>query len=315
MYKTFAAAESAASDGDTIYVHGSTINYGVVDIYKSLVVIGTGHHPNKQNALVSSFETLNVYSNSVQMIGITFNYLNSNGHNNTVKKCRIIGANMGFFATIMPFNGGNGWVIEGNIFDLTANYESAIDFFGYGAPNAIIRNNIFSSGRNKIRNLVNTGTQLSYIFNNVFLSNNTYHSFENVQRVVIDNNIFVGSNPDGGALTNSTFNNNISYACSDNSISQPGFNNLVDVNPEFESYPGPGSFFSYNYDFRLAATSPGRSTGTDGTDRGVFGGLGFLFSTTGEPAIASITAFTITSPTTIAPNGTLTISVTSKRVH
>jgi hypothetical protein len=47
----------------------------------------------------------------------------------------------------------------------------------------------------------------------------------------------------------------------------------------------------------------------------VYGGMGNKFTETGEPSIAEITAFTITSPTTIAPGGTLTISITSKRVH
>lgn len=315
MFTTYADADAAASDGDTIYVHGSTISYGDIFVTKSLVIIGTGHHPNKQNALVSSFETINVMAPFVQVIGVTFKYLNSNEHNNTIKKCRIVGANMGFVAAVMPLNGGDGWLIEGNIFDLTLSFENAIQFFGLSAAGAIIRNNIFSSGRHKIVGIANIGMQKTYIFNNVFLGNNANLTFQNVQGAVIDNNIFVASSPDGGALSSSEMNNNISYSCSDNSFSQPGFDNLVDVNPEFVNFPGPGTFFSYNYDFRLENTSPGHNSGMDGTDKGVFGGVGFKFSTTGEPSIASVTAFTITSPTTIAPNGTLNISITSKRIH
>lgn len=315
MFTSFAAAESAASDGDTIYVHGSTISYGEVYINKQLVIIGTGHHPNKQNALVSSFEGINIGTSNVQLIGLTFKHLSTAHQNITVKKCRIIGSNTGLIAAIMPFSGGDGWLIEGNVFDVASPFEHSIYFFGYSAAGAIIRNNIFSGGRFKIAYLGNTGTQLTYIFNNVFIGNNAWYSFEGVQRAILDNNIFVASSPNAGGLINCEMNNNISYYCIDNNFNQPGFNNLVDVDPLFANYPGPYAFFSYNYDFRLQNSSPGHNTGTDGTDRGVFGGVGFKFSTTGEPSIAEITAFTITSPTTIPPNGTLDISITSKRVH
>lgn len=316
MYKTFDAAQSAAVDGDTIYVHGSTISYGDITVEKALVIIGTGHHPDKQNALVSGFQAISIIYSSVKLIGLTFNYLVANVSNITIKKCRILGSNLGFVAAVMLMNGGGGCLIEGNIFDLNANYfEHAIEFFNMNAANTIIRNNIFSGGRNKIKGIENSGSQLTYVVNNVFLGNNSNNALEYLRKVVIDNNIFIASSPSGAYMYECQMNNNISYYCMDNSFSQPGFNNLVDVDPQFINFPTPGNMFTYNYDFRLANTSPGHNTGLDGTDRGVYGGVGLKFSMTGEPSIASVTAFSITSPATIAPNGTLTISVTSKRIH
>ena len=110
-------------------------------------------------------------------------------------------------------------------------------------------------------------------------------------------------------------NNNISFSCSTNAFSAPGTNNLVNVNPVFTTFPLAGALFDYLHNYILAPGSPGLLNGTDGTDRGVFGGFGTKFSMTGEPAIAEVTGFVITSPTIIAPGGTLNINVNSKRVR
>jgi hypothetical protein len=311
MYTTFADALAAAINDDTIYVHGSNINYGDIDVTKSIVIIGTGHHPDKQNALVSSFQYITVSIESVQLIGLTFNYFSSGYNNGTIRKCRIRGGNQGYIGGVMLFGVGN-WLIEGNIFDLPQ-FDRGIHFGG-ASPNTIVRNNIFSTSNNMIMSLTNSPVQKTYILNNVFIGNNNNYAFQSVTGAVMDNNIFIASSPDGGSLISCEMNNNISYACTDNSFGQPGLDNLAGVDPQFLSYTVLASF-SYNHDFRLANTSPGHNTGLDGTDRGVFGNIGFKFTMTGEPAIASITAFTITSPTTIPANGTLNISITSKRVH
>jgi hypothetical protein len=107
-------------------------------------------------------------------------------------------------------------------------------------------------------------------------------------------------------------NHNICFNGFPSTFTSPGDGNLEDVDPMFINYPG--GRFSYAHDYRLAPGSPGIDTGLDGTDRGVYGGMGNKFSMTGEPAMAQVTVFSITSPTTIAPGGNLTISVTSKRV-
>lgn len=107
---------------------------------------------------------------------------------------------------------------------------------------------------------------------------------------------------------------NISFSCDDNIFYLPGIENYEGFNPEFMNYAGSLPFH-YGFDFRLQTFSPGYQNGSDGTDRGVFGGLGFKFTTTGEPSIAVITTFTINEPTVISPGGTLNITVTSKRVN
>src|SRR5688572_2636219 len=60
--------------GDTILVHGSPLNYGSVFLnHDNLVIIGTGHNPDKQFPYVTSFTDITVFGNNIQLIGITAN--------------------------------------------------------------------------------------------------------------------------------------------------------------------------------------------------------------------------------------------------
>jgi hypothetical protein len=315
QFTNFTDAMNASNSNDTIYVHGSSINYGSVYINRPLVIIGTGHNPGKQNPLVSSFLDISVGANAVQLIGLHVRRIDTYGTIGcVVKKCKITGdGSNNLLYLLATFE----WLVEGNIMELTSGPSEAIHFGNSASHNTIIQNNVFISPSTKIFGLVNGASERTYFLNNVFLGHTGLEfTFANVQYCNIENNIFYQSIPDGGGgfLQNSTMNNNISYFSSNDTFYQPGANNLATINPLFVNYPGPQMIYDYAWDLSLLASSPGHNTGTDGTDRGVFGGLGFKFTETGEPPIAEITAFTITSPTTIAPGGTLTISVTSKRV-
>jgi hypothetical protein len=186
----------------------------------------------------------------------------------------------------------------------------AIDFGNSTATNTIIRNNVFNS-------YITFNSSATTVFslliaNNVFIGN-PGNAFSSIFQAVITSNIFYRSSPQGTS-TGCVMNNNISFNCINNNFSAPGTNNLVNINPLFTNFPAPGAPFDYSHDYHLAAGSPGIATGQDGTDRGVYGGFGTKFTMTGEPDIAEVTDFAITSPTTIPPGGTLTISVTSTRI-
>jgi hypothetical protein len=316
-FSTFTAVQTASSNGDTIYVQGSTVDYGSITITKSLVIIGTGNNPNKQNPVVSTFFNVLILANNVQLIGLRITHVGSSGTSNCViRKCRISGT-AGY---AMSLSSTSSWLIEGNIIETTDG--SICLFFGLvSSDNTIVRHNVFLGTSNKIAGLSNSFTERTYILNNVFLGppGGTAYTFAEVDNCSIDNNIFYHSIPDGGNpfffLELCTMNNNISFGAVDNSFYQPGLNNLSGVDPQFVNYPGPPAMYTYTLDLSLQPTSPGHNTGTDATDRGVFGGTGNKFTVTGEPSIAEITAFTITSPTTIAPGGSLTISLTSKVIH
>lgn len=316
QYTTFDAAQSASSGGDTIYVQGSTINYGSISIFLPLVIIGTGHNPQKTNPITSSFLDITVSSFDVQLIGLSFRSIYSGYPSGSIKKCKITGSNA--IIPVYLYNTSN-WLIEGNILE-TADPMDLIHFAYTQSPGTIIQNNVFVSGYFKITGLQNSASDRTYILNNVFLGTSPFTpTFRDVRYCNVDNNIFYMSIPDNNGatgFTNSTANNNITYGSVDNAFYQPGSFNQIGVDPLFVSFPGVAAptLYNYSWDLSLQATSVGINSGTDGTDRGVFGGIVPKFLESGEPAIAEITSFTITSPTTIAPGGTLTISVTSKRV-
>lgn len=318
QFTTFTAAHTAALPGDTIYVHGSSLSYGTVTITKPLTIIGAGHNPAKQAPLPSIFTsiTLNIFGGSFSMIGITMQGLALNGASNTIviKRCKFTEFSNGPPAIGITFGGAQtNVIIEACVFlaPFLTPPSANINFNGLPATNTFIRNNVFS------RDIAFNGltTFLTFfIENNLFLGQ--VNAFTSLTSCTINNNIFYRSSPQGapGGPSNNVMNNNISFSCPINTFSAPGTNNLVNVNPLFTSFPLAGATFDYTHDYRLAAGSPGLLNGTDGTDRGVFGAIGFRFNMTGEPAMAEIFSFQITSATTIAPGGTLDISVTSKRV-
>lgn len=318
QFNNFAAAILAAAPNDTIYVHGSSINYGAVTITKPITLIGAGHNPNKQAPLPSSFTgvTINAGIINCQFIGITMQGLTINNGciNTTVKRCKFteFSSSPPSIGIICLSNGN--LTVDGCVFTapLISSPAANINFVGTAAGNTFIRNNVFS--RDITNNSLIAGPSTFFIENNLFLG--IVNAFFGISLATINNNIFYRSSPQGalGGPSNNVMNNNISFSCGINAFSAPGVNNLVNVNPVFTTFPGIGATFDYAHDYRLAAGSPGLLNGTDGTDRGVFGSFGFRFNMTGEPAMAEIFSFQITSATTILPGGTLDISVTSKRV-
>jgi hypothetical protein len=308
-------AMSVAIPGDTIYVQGSTINYGSAILSRpGLVVIGTGHSPQKQFPLVASFTDIDVFAQNCQLIGIVAQSIRAQFGNFTMKRCKILGPVSGAGPGVnkAPSSSFNTVLLEGNVF--TGGFPNFTIQIGVG-DNITIRNNIFS-GLIEVPGLSAPASLL--VANNIFLKGPT--AFFVIDYAILNNNIFFGSAPLYSPSAHITASNNITFQCiNDFFPAGPNTtlsNNLEGVNPQFVNYPPfPGDAFSIFHDYHLAPGSPGLGTGSDGTDRGVYGGFSTYFNMTGEPAIAEISSVTITSPTTVAPNGTLDITVVSKRVH
>lgn len=282
-------AIAAASNGDTIYIQGSNSVYlpggGTIAVDKRLVFIGTGHNPQKQANLVSriggTFD-FRVGSSRSVIMGLTGN---GNGINigissNSVDSL-LISNNYIASLTIR----GSHHIIEGNI--KQANY-----FIFYTGSNIIVRNNVISGG-------VDGASDPTIEFmNNVFLTNGQL--FTNTSNVMVRNNIFLKASPIGTSSV--TFLNNITYLTTDTlpTPGNTGSGNLNNTDPLFVNVPSFATSFSYGYDFHLQSGSAGKNAGTDGTDIGLYGGLG-NFKTGGEPAIPIIREFSIMNP--IVPVG------------
>lgn len=307
QFTTFLAAHTACLPNDTIYVHGSSLTYGAITIFKQIVVIGPGHNPVKQAPFAAIFTTITA-TVPCTLNGLTFDSFNSTAINTTIKRCRILQPS-GPTVGILGLGNATNWLIEGNVFT-SSGLAANITLNGANNSNTTVSNNIFCT--NMIAPSGGTTLNTFFITNNLFLG--LVGLTLSVGQANINNNIFYRSSPQG-TLAACVMNNNISFNCAINTFSAPGVNNLVNINPMFTSFPIAGAIFDYSHNYILAPGSPGLLNGTDGTDRGVFGGFGFKFNMTGEPAIAEITSFTITSPAVIAPGGTLNINVQSKRVR
>jgi len=250
QFTTFAAALAASAVNDTIYVHGSNINYGSISVNKNgIVIIGAGHNPAKTVSLGSSFTTINLSASGCQFIGLSFDIMIAFGTSSstTVKRCKVQASSSSEGISISGASNGNNWLIEGNVFNGGSIY-ACINFGGSSSSNTTIRNNIFNYGI--YSNSSSTTPFTLLILNNVFIGN-LPSTFSSISNAVIDNNIFYRSGPQGVA-TGCVMDYNISFSCSNNNFAAPGSNNLVNVNPLFTNFPLPGALFSYTHDYNLA---------------------------------------------------------------
>ena len=285
LYNNLQAAINAASPGDTIYIQGSNTNYmpggGTIHINKKLTIIGTGHNPQKQNALKSMVGASFIFepgSSGSALIGITTPP--------TGIGIQTSGASVD--SLYIADNYINLIIISGSNHIIEENIKTNNAFTINSGSNIIIRNNIIAGA------IDNANQPTVEIANNVFIDN--IPAFINVSNVMIRNNIFYKTNPTG--TTSATFINNITYQTT-NTLPTPGnfgSGNINNTDPEFVNVPVAATTFSYSYDYNLQSTSPGIGAGSDGTDIGLYGGLG-NFKMTGEPPIPIIREFTISNPT------------------
>jgi len=304
QYTGLQAAITAASDGDSIYISGSTSGYGAISINKSLTLIGTGYNPAKQIPLVS-------------IIGnISLDTVNSvSGASGT----KLIGLNM---STLYDNYGAKHITLERNYCSSSLNLASASSYY-------IIRNNFLTqtSTLNNASNVlfennigsntsINLSNQNSVIINhNVFLAplGSNQYCMSQVSSAIITNNIFWGTSPMNSNVIGNTFNNNLTYQTINNTLpgaSNTGTGNLPGVNPQFVNAPNP--VIDFSYDYNVSAASPAHNAGTDGTDLGVFGGASSMPDLTGMPAIPQVYQMNINTPV-IPPGGSLDVDFKARK--
>ena len=265
---------------DTIHLEGTNIPYNGVTLHKPMIIIGTGYFLNENpkvsnTVLESQVGYVNFYSGSdgSQLIGI---HLGSNSNpvvqinnisNITIKRCRID------FEVLVGAGNANISFIQ-NYFS-NSNIQSAIFVNSTaGFPsNFIFDNNICKSVL--LLSLGTTVYNAEECNNNVFdcpaLSGNpsivmTTSSFKNNILKTAAATVNINSN---------VSSSNVSYNISSSATGQFGTDNnnivvtdmsTIFVNPATNSTDG---------DYQIAAGSVANNTGSDGTDRGAFGGAAF----------------------------------------
>jgi hypothetical protein len=288
-------AINAAAEGDIIYVSGSATSYGNFTVGKRLTFIGSGHNPNNDNQLVSQFGTitLGVGSSGSEIIGFRINILTWSAsaaviNNINIQRCS-------FSSTIFINGNSREWIIQENVLDGIQSASSA-SF----EQNLIFRNNIFKSVVNDVRHSLFTNN--IFLWASVVFNDSDFNTFTN--NIFYQNNL--NSSISNGNISNCVFNNNISFG--GNNPTLPAGNNTGQGNffadPQFVNVTS--NTFSYDFDYSLQGSSPGINAGADGTDIGLFGGVGYSIS--GTPAIPEVTELNVLNPI-VPQNGSLNLRI------
>lgn len=338
QFTTFAAAQTASANGDTIYVHGSPFTYPDMTISKRLVIIGAGYNPNNQygqptnvNAIVLFRDAGSSNASGTVLSGILTSRLDISGlmsDNIRVFRCRF----SSYINLAAGGNYANGWVLHNNIFQSYL-FAGASSRTSASATNVIIANNIFLPNAY----LYGYNSNTIIVDHNIFFGANNFYITYNI---IVSNNIFTRasgtifySGSTGPVLC--TFSNNLSnlttiadttsYSPSTNFVNTYtgtggggnfGGGNIIGQDPLYTAVSNL-SDFSPTANYRLQASSPGRNAGTDGTDLGIYGGsypfpsggaVGSGYDTSPMPPIPQVTELNILNAT-VPVNGTLNVNV------
>ncbi len=316
QFNTLQAAVNASAAGDTILVHGSPTDYAGCILDKKLTILGPGFSPNKQLPFTASVGRidLNDGSANTEIQGLVSAGAIFVNHPNVIN-IRII-RNKFYLSGFVCYVGGSGFVFEGNYF-----HSSVIAFFSYNGgtySNIVIQNNLFMD------------RVVSYMFDgfgsnctNVLFDHNIINgnggslTFRGPSSfLTFTNNIFVNTNP--GYVSSSTFNNNITFNCSNNNIWNVSGNvnsggNVENQDPQMVAQAIVNAGIDNPIaDFTIAA-GPANNAASDGKD------MGLLFDVTGSlnwtnsrmASLPYINTMNITTPT-VAPGGNVEVNVQAK---
>lgn len=340
QFTTIQAAITAATMGDTIYVHGSPIIYEAFNILdKKLTIMGPGWAPQKNNAVraivasatIKNSNTSNPTktSNGTEIHGLVFNgrvtfsansIFESSVSNIRIDRCEIRNGieSSGYNANnyiiencyitgslaridLSTSNSYSNFLFQNNIFRID-NFNNGF-FSGFlNISNFIFNHNLFMTN--------SAGATGSMASNNGFVKNTTF-----------SNNIFVNINLSAN-FDFCTFNSNLTFYSSVPSLTAPwtllnnidGGGNLNNINPQISAQTAVNTGADNPIaDFTIAA-GPANNSGNDGKD------LGLLFDATGSLNWASargarlpfIFSMNITNPT-VSPGTNLNVEVTAKK--
>jgi hypothetical protein len=297
VFATFFNAQTAAVDGDTIYIEPSDSNYGFISVTKKLVIVGPGYLLNK-NAN-TPFD-----KRSARVAQVSFN---AGSVGSKIYGIEVKTAN-GIFGNILLSSNGGDMEIAYCLFNDLRGITNAslnnstifncfiiggIDNSSLSVNNAVICNNI-------ILGSVETSSNDNIIRNNIIFGGATYSG------QFYNNIIYQSGDPNFVFSTNNTVYNNVCVGCT----GTPANNNFFTAAPNtIFVVTEPRTFDDLKDDnFILHASSPAKAKGVGGIDCGVFTGLK-PYVLSGIPPFPMITAFTQSPPS----GGNIPITISIKR--
>ena len=259
FYVSLDSAYVHSADGDTLYLPGGS--YGSLTVDKRLHIIGVGHNPDSTKATAKTIMGdlyLNSGAANGSVTGISFQggkVFNSGFNGYTISRCYINGS----IYNVAPVKTNSNISITENII------EGELVFYRFS--NSLISNNIFLSTVSISNNSVFKNNLLLYVSD----GSTNISQFSNS---TIENNISnIGTQGYSGCI----LKNNINFGVNGSSGGNQGSGNFLGVgvldsifvNFDLSTMQRENT---YKADFHLAANSPYKNAGTDGTDIGIYGG-------------------------------------------
>ena len=213
QFATLLSAHNASSPGDTIYISGTFFNYGGLNVSKRLVIIGTGHNPQKQVPLVSQMDWITFTSTAAKntrIYGVNLFGINcsvSDVDSIYIERCKIRHR-----IELHTISSCSHWYIQGNYFE--RNDGTPNIYLGNNSHNwFVIRNNIFNGPLQELN--FNQNADI-YLLNNIFLYSGSA-MMGSVYGIFFYNNIFYRASPSPSTV-GCTWQSNLSYQCSNNTF-------------------------------------------------------------------------------------------------
>jgi len=290
---------ASVKNGDTLHVEAVPAVYASATITKKLVIIGPGYflteNPNSSNMVLDAkigSISFNTGSEGSQLIGMNIVYVGNGGYrvyldvnNLVVKRCRIeraveigtavsnIVITQNFFTSVNDVNAlatnGNGAYIYPN--DVYFNNNICQKTLVWAGTILQCNNNVFDGPANKL----NIQMLTSSFQNNILKSTNATVNINN------------------GANTNVSYNVGTSatqFGTADNNIVVANMSSVFVASGTTDGQ------------YQLQASSPASNNGSDGTDRGPYGGLAVTsrYTLSGLPNIPVIYNITTSGVATVS---------------
>ena len=277
LYADFATAHDAARNGDTIYIKGTSLNYGNLIVSKRLVILGPGYllgeNPNAPFASRANVRTISVVRTNdenpnsggagTEIRGITFDYDINDGILLYVNDV-VIAQNYLYQLRIQ--NSVTSVIIIQNYILGTIGDIVHLNFLNHiGFTNLIFSNNIVFASSGSGASFELPENSVGTISHNLFLRNTfSVVSFNGP----IQSNIAITTRSDGFDFT--TTGNQVRNNTASNG--QFGTDNGNNTAAAEDLFVGPtGNSTDGQYQLKATATAA-KGTAHDGTDRGPFGG-------------------------------------------
>ncbi len=276
QYTTFAAAQTASVDGDTIYVYPSLVSYGTVSVTKLLTVIGGGVNPANPTLITSKIAPAvsQVGGSNSLFIGLEITNGITNYYPASFSNC-IFNSNLTtirsgstftdclFKSTVYVGDGTNS--TQNVVFTGCTFQDTSYRLYLYSLASCVVYNSIFMGNNYHIYCAQNQTTAAFY--NSVFLNSGT-----GTQALTVGNTesaSLVFTNCIMEILNNSSIGSNFVfqyciYEGSSANITGPGNQQSVNLATVMVNVNGG--------DYHLITGSPAIGAGQYGVDIGLYGG-------------------------------------------